>query len=190
MTDQDIIIAFRTSNQHVLSQSYYDMKGKFFSFIRKTCTTIDERSIEDIYHTALIELQQNILYGRLTENNLTCSLQTYLNSIGYNVAMCNLRKQRIVYVEQPENLQHGTYNPLPLIIENENYKIIYHVISEMGKPCAPILLAFYWHNLSMEKIAKKLGYSNADSVKTQKARCMSKLKEYIKKLIPDNNNDY
>lgn len=190
ITDKEIIAAFRSSNQGVLRLSYYNMKEKFFLYIRRTCSVIDESSIEDIYHSSLIELQQNILYERLTEDNLSCSLQTYLNSIGYNIAMNNIRKQRIVYVEQPERHNLGIYNPLPLIIENENFKIIRQVISEMGKPCAPILVAFYWNNLRMDKIAQKLGYTSADSVKTQKARCMSKLKEHIKKLIPDINNDF
>ena len=189
MTDIEIIKAFRTSNQRVIHQSYYAMREKFFSYISRVCSSIDNSSIEDIYHTSLIELQQNILNERLTEGNLKCSLQTYLNSIGYNVAMSNIRKQHIVYVNNPEHSQRGIYNPMPLIIEHENFKIIHKVISEMGKPCAPILVAYYWNNLKMERIAKKLGYKNADSVKAQKNRCMNKLKEYITKLIPDNYND-
>jgi len=185
MTDKEIIAAFRTSNQRVLRLAYYDMKDKFSSFIHKCCPSLDNTFVEDIYHSSLIELQQNVLCGKLTEDNLTSTLQTYLNAIGYNVVMNHIRKQHIVFVEQPEILNSTIVNPIQLIIENENFKIIRKVIMEMGKPCAPILIAFYWDNLKMEKIAEKLGYRNADSVKNQKARCISKLKEYLKPLISD-----
>lgn len=47
-TDKEIIAAFRSSNQGVIRQSYCDMKEKFFLYIRRTCSVIDESSIDSI----------------------------------------------------------------------------------------------------------------------------------------------
>jgi hypothetical protein len=50
----------------------------------------------------------------------------------------------------------------------------------MGKPCAPLLLKFYWDAQSWEDIATELGYANANSAKTQKNKCMNKIKSLLK----------
>lgn len=61
----------------------------------------------------------------------------------------------------------------------ERYKRISIIVSRMGEPCAPLLQKFYWEGLSWSVIAAELQYANADSAKTQKNRCMNKLKTYF-----------
>ena len=68
-------------------------------------------------------------------------------------------------------------------IEREEF--IGRIVSEMKSPCAELLRAFYWDRLSGQQIAQKLGYSNPDSVKTQKHKCMGKLKALIGKYTKD-----
>lgn len=51
------------------------------------------------------------------------------------------------------------------------------LVQELPKPCDDILWYFYGDNLSLQTIADLLDYNNANSVKTTKSRCMSKLKE-------------
>lgn len=47
---------------------------------------------------------------------------------------------------------------------------------EKFEKCRKVLLDFYWHNKSMEEIAEAHQFSQADSAKSQKAKCMTKLK--------------
>ena len=61
----------------------------------------------------------------------------------------------------------------------ERYKRLSTIVSRMGEPCAPLLQKFYWEKLSWSVIAAELQYANADSAKTQKNRCMNKLKTYF-----------
>ncbi len=60
--------------------------------------------------------------------------------------------------------------------QNERDERVRKMVNQMGQPCAPLLLKFYWDNLSWEKIAQELNYANANSAKTQKNKCMNKLK--------------
>jgi DNA-directed RNA polymerase specialized sigma24 family protein len=62
----------------------------------------------------------------------------------------------------------------------ERNKAIRETVNKMDKPCAPLLIAFYWEGYSMDEIANNLGYSNANSAKTQKNKCMNKLKALFK----------
>ena len=57
--------------------------------------------------------------------------------------------------------------------------IIEEVVDKMGKPCAPLLKLFYWEKKSWTDIAQELPYSGADSAKTQKNKCMGKLKVLV-----------
>ena len=57
--------------------------------------------------------------------------------------------------------------------------IIKEVVNNMGKPCAPLLKLFYWGKKSWTDIANILPYSGADSAKTQKNKCMGKLKALV-----------
>lgn len=61
-------------------------------------------------------------------------------------------------------------------IEDERYLAIRQAVHNMGEPCAPLLLHFYWDQLSMDDIANKLSYKDSNSAKTQKYKCIQKLK--------------
>lgn len=50
-------------------------------------------------------------------------------------------------------------------------------MSGLGEPCRGIIEDFYIHDLSMEAISEKFGYTNADNAKNQKYKCLQRLKK-------------
>jgi hypothetical protein len=68
-------------------------------------------------------------------------------------------------------------------VEDERVKLVRRAVNEMGTPCAPLLWGFLWDKKSMAILAEELGYSGADSAKTQKSKCMDKLDGRIRKLL-------
>jgi DNA-directed RNA polymerase specialized sigma24 family protein len=65
----------------------------------------------------------------------------------------------------------------------ERDEVVLRTVSEMKPPCDSILKAHYWDKLSGTEIALKYGYSNADSVKTQKSKCIKKLRAVLEKIL-------
>ncbi len=53
---------------------------------------------------------------------------------------------------------------------------MHHSLDQLGEPCKTILRDFYLYNKSMEEITDKFGYTNADNAKTQKYKCLQRLK--------------
>ena len=49
-------------------------------------------------------------------------------------------------------------------------------MENLGEPCKTILKDFYIYKLSMEEISDKFGYTNSDNAKTQKYKCLQRLK--------------
>ncbi len=47
----------------------------------------------------------------------------------------------------------------------------------LGEPCKTIIEDFYIHNRSMQEICENFGYTNADNAKTQKYKCLQRLKK-------------
>jgi DNA-directed RNA polymerase specialized sigma24 family protein len=50
-------------------------------------------------------------------------------------------------------------------------------LASLGEPCRGIIEDFYMHDLSMEAIRDKFGYTNADNAKNQKYKCLQRLKK-------------
>ena len=205
MTDQEIIQAFIDNNQSGIRWAYYAWQSPFWSSVKQR-TNLDEDYREDAYQEAFIRLQQHILTGRLTSDNLSCSVLAYLKGIGYYAAMEIIRGRRELPItllrhatsndddevsesnnesdeETTEALREGAYDPMAHYYEEERERIIREQVMLIGKPCAPLLQGFYWDDKSMETLAIELGYSNADSAKAQKAKCMNKVKTFVKQKL-------
>ena len=201
MTDQEIIQAFIDNNQSGIRWAYYAWQSPFWSSVKQR-TNLDEDYREDAYQEAFIRLQQHILTGRLTSDNLSCSVLAYLKGIGYYAAMEIIRGRRELPItllrhatsnddddvsesnnesdeETTEVLREGAYDPMAHYYEEERERIIREQVMLMGTPCAPLLVGYYWDNKSMQQLAKELDYSSADTAKNQKARCMKKLTTFV-----------
>lgn len=80
-------------------------------------------------------------------------------------------------VEVPENLEdfEGEW------FEKEmKFQQIEDAVSQIGKQCQQILQLFYGLGLSMIEVAKKLGIRNGGVAKTQKYRCLNKVKDIVR----------
>ncbi|HEY8783676.1 MAG TPA: sigma-70 family RNA polymerase sigma factor [Mucilaginibacter sp.] len=69
-------------------------------------------------------------------------------------------------------------------IDDENIQLsegkLLHYLETAGQKCMEILKAFYYDNLSADKITRLFGYSGVHSATVQKYKCMEKVRETIK----------
>jgi hypothetical protein len=52
-------------------------------------------------------------------------------------------------------------------------------LSSLGEPCKSLLESYYLQKRSMSEIAAAFGYTNADNAKTQKYKCLMRLKRFF-----------
>ena len=144
----------------------------------------------DIYHDAVITFYEKICTSDLT---LTCSIQTYLNSICRNQLLTKYKKSKLhisLNEEYDETIKDWLDDDYKEISENKLKATVTSLekLKELGGKCYEILKRFYYDNHSMSKIAEDLNYTNADNVKNQKARCQKKLTEEAIKLFNSIND--
>ena len=207
MTDKEIIQSFLDNNQNGIREVYYAWRMPFEQSLARLLPNTDD--MDDAYQEAFIRLQQHILTERLTTNNVEKSLLAYFKTVGRYVAL-EIINQRSKGRQFPEAEDDETSHIIPLVNQTnslnidpeeeqvevdlpfdpntsmdiqERERVIRSLVDQLGAPCAPLLIGFLWKNQSMSELAQELGYSSADSAKTQKSKCMKKVMTFVKQKL-------
>jgi hypothetical protein len=60
---------------------------------------------------------------------------------------------------------------------NTEFAMMEKAMGSLGEPCKSLLEAFYMQKKNMQEIAAGFGYTNAENAKTQKYKCLMRLKK-------------
>jgi RNA polymerase sigma factor (sigma-70 family) len=134
--------------------------------------------IKEVLQISLIEFWQNV---RKDEFKLTSKLSTYFYSIAHNQFLRLLAQQKRVLVtdsalEHKETESNTAYQGEAQDILSSKIKSAINCISPC---CRKVLLLYYFDELSMDQVAREMGYANIDTAKTKKYKCMQILKKHI-----------
>ena len=177
MTEQHLIELLKNSDEKTLKMVYLENRSAFKQFARKLSVT--DEDIFDAYQDAIIILREKALTGDL--DNLTCSIKTYLFGIGKHILYDKTRKNNKNITNY--NFEKVSHNFQEIIEEiDENNLTIFEKSLQigfisLGKKCKEILTLFYYRGYTIEEITEKLNYENKNVAKSQKSRCLKKLKE-------------
>lgn len=172
MKDQDILIELKSGRESAFRAVYREHFGMVRHLVVKNSGSDDDAG--DIFQEGVIVLFEQV---RKPDFRLTSSLKTYLYSICRNLWLKRLRakgRDKLVDFEQPITLPEVDAEPDPT---EHQLAILRKCLTQLGDACKAILERYYYLNRSMEEIAAELGYTNADTAKTQKYKCMQKLKK-------------
>lgn len=184
-TDNELVSMLKESSDAltIIYEKHRDYCLKFMN------SMFDDRNeIKDIYQDAVIVFYEKAISS---EFNLTCSIQTYLNSICRNQVLVRLAKMKknasASLMDNDGFLENLTdWFDDSHLVTNERVATLKGILAEMkesANKCYEILVRFFYQNQTMEKIAQAMEYTNADNAKNQKYRCQEKLKsEMFKRL--------
>jgi RNA polymerase sigma factor (sigma-70 family) len=143
----------------------------------------DEEDAEDIYQEALI-----VLYEKVKDPNfkLSSSLKTFIYSISRNKWLYKLRQEGTggVSFDDVEDFFDVVDDSQDLDGANIDYEnLVGEALQKMDDTCRKLLEYFYFHKLSLDAIAQKLGYNNANTAKAKKNKCMNRARSIAKELM-------
>ncbi len=140
----------------------------------------------DIFQEAMI-----VLFEKAKSDSfvLSCQIKTYLYSVCRRLWLKKLQKQNR-YNPSIEMIEESV--PVEEEIEshekrNDNFLLMEKALFKIGEPCKSLLEAFYIQKKSMPEIASLFGYTNSDNAKTQKYKCLVRLKKLF--FAQYKNND-
>ena len=169
-------------------------KGKILTYLRKNYSVSDD-DIDDIFQESSMALYLNIRDGKLS--NLTSSLGTYFMKVCINQTLKFLGKNskvvplvdesRISNVNAVRDDKIDELYGFCMDTEEEDRKIrmellVNNIIASMTDACKNILQGYYWNDLSTSTIADLFGFSDANSVKAQKYKCVKKFRDKYNEL--------
>ena len=130
----------------------------------------------DLFQETVIVLYEKVKNGHF---ELNCLLKTFLYSIARRLWLKKLQQQQR-YISQPDGLEETV--PVEDEIENHlklqnDFFIMESAMNKVGEPCKSLLQAYYLQKKHMNVIAQEFGYTNADNAKTQKYKCLVRLKK-------------
>jgi RNA polymerase sigma factor (sigma-70 family) len=130
----------------------------------------------DIFQEAMIVLFEK---AKTSSFVLSCQIKTYLYSVCKRLWLKRLQQQSRMYpgfellketVAVEEEIEAHEK-------QNADFNLMEKALIKIGEPCKSILEAYYIQKKSMPDIAEAFGYTNADNAKTQKYKCLVRLKK-------------
>ena len=175
-----------------LSQERY----KVHRYLSKKFSSFSEEEIDDIYQESSLALYLNLRDGKLT--TLTCTLFAYFLRICVNQSLKRIdrKKKEVAFVDENALINQDCFlkdkidDLYNLCNENEeeetvsqSEQIVRDIIENMPDTCKNIFRGYYWDNLTTATIADMYGFANANSVKTQKYKCLQKFRNRYNELM-------
>jgi RNA polymerase sigma factor (sigma-70 family) len=173
-SDSEVILGILNNSESVLKRLYHAYFPMVLQLIINNNGNTDDA--KDIYQEAII-----ILYNKVKGGNfeLSSKLKTYIYSICRRLWLKRLNQM---------NRYGGNIKDFEeyLTVDDENEKNterdvqfskMGNALQLLGEPCKTIIEDFYINNRSMQEICENFGYTNADNAKTQKYKCLQRLKK-------------
>jgi RNA polymerase sigma factor (sigma-70 family) len=136
----------------------------------------NEDDAKDIFQEAVI-----VLYNKVKGGNfeLSSKLNTFLYSVCRRLWLKRLNQQ---------SRNAGNINDFEEVLQVEDDLVSYEeqdlkfkqmdaALQLLGEPCKTIIEDFYMNSRTMQDICDKFGYTNTDNAKTQKYKCLQRLKK-------------
>jgi len=173
-TDREVVLGILNNSEEALNRLYTSYFPMVLQFILNN--NGDEDDAKDVYQESIIVVYNKIQSG---DFELTSKLKTYIYSISRRIWLKKLAQQSkktnnisefedVIAVE--EDLEHHEAKDL-------QFDKMDSALQQLGEPCKTIIQDFYINNLSMQDISEKFGYTNTDNAKTQKYKCLQRLKK-------------
>lgn len=172
--DSEVILGILNNSDSVLKRLYL----AYFPMILQLVINNNgnEDDAKDIYQEAIIVLYNKVKRG---DFELSSKLKTYIYSICRRLWLKRL-KQMNRYGGDIKDFED--YLPVEDEVEKHQDRDMQlnkmaDALKLLGEPCKTIMEDFYMHSKSMQDICERFGYTNADNAKTQKYKCLQRLKK-------------
>ncbi len=175
LEEEKLILKGLAANDKQAIETIY--RGNFAmiqSFILNNSGSQDDA--RDIFQEAMIVLFEK---SRSDSFELSSQLKTYIYSVCRRLWLKRLNQMQR-YSGSLENVEETVQVEEDLETHekrNTDFNLMETAMSKIGEPCKSLLDAYYIQKKHMQEIAADFGYTNADNAKTQKYKCLMRLKK-------------
>lgn len=161
-------------DKDIIERIYRDNYNMVQTLVVNNSGSADDAA--DIFQETMIVLFEK---AKSTDFELNCSLKTYIYSVSRRLWLKKLHLMQR-FTRQPEDLEQAVPVEEELELHEKrqaDFSIMETAMNKIGEPCKSLLEAYYIQKKQMQQIATDFGYTNADNAKTQKYKCLVRLKK-------------
>jgi len=172
--EKELLAGLALNDKAAIEAIYRDNFKSVQTYILNNNGSVDEA--KDIFQESMIVLYEKSLTPTF---ELQCLIKTYLYSVCRRLWLKRLQQMQR-YGGNNEHLEETV--PVEDDVEllekrNADFTLMESAMSKIGEPCKSLLDAYYIQKKHMQEIAADFGYTNADNAKTQKYKCLVRLKK-------------
>lgn len=172
--ENELLRALATNDSEVIEAIYRDNYPMVQSFVLNNSGNTDDA--RDIFQETMVVLYEK---SKQESFSLNCQIKTYVYSVCRRLWLKRLQ-QLNRFTAQVESLEEVI--PVEEDLENHeklntDFQLMETAMNKIGEPCKSLLDAYYIQKKNMQQIAGEFGYTNADNAKTQKYKCLLRLKK-------------
>ncbi|SHF45558.1 RNA polymerase sigma factor [Pedobacter caeni] len=173
-TDREVVLGILNDSEDALNKLYTGYFPMVLQFILNN--NGDEDDAKDVYQEGII-----VLYNKIKGGNfeLSSKLKTYIYSVCRRIWLKKLSQQskKTSNISDFEDVMAVEVDVEQHEEKDKQFDKMQDALLHLGEPCKTIIQDFYINNLSMQDICEKFGYTNTDNAKTQKYKCLQRLKK-------------
>jgi len=172
--EKELLEGLAKEDRVVVEQIYRDNYPVIQSLIINNNGSVDDAA--DIFQESMIVLFEK---AKSPGFELNCLIKTYL----YSVA----RRLWLKKLQQMQRFGRTTDASMEMVAVEEDleihekkqleFNVMDAAMAKIGEPCKSLLEAYYIQKKPMQQIAQEFGYTNSDNAKTQKYKCLVRLKK-------------
>lgn len=172
--DKDLLRGLARQDRDIIEKIYRLNYPMVQHMVLNNNGSIDDAA--DIFQETMI-----VLFEKANDVHfeLNCLLKTFIYSVARRMWLKKLQKQ------QKYSLVDDNFEPF-ISVEDDveehqkkqtQFNTMEIALNKIGEPCKSLLEAFYFSKKNMQDIAQDFQYTNADNAKTQKYKCLMRLKK-------------
>jgi len=169
-----ILKGLATNDRQAIETIYRHNYAMIQAFILNNSGSQDDA--RDIFQEAMIVLFEK---AGAESFELSSQIKTYIYSVCRRLWLKRLTQMQR-YSGNLENMEETVHVEEEVESHekrNADFILMENAMNKIGEPCKSLLDAYYIQKKNMQEIAADFGYTNADNAKTQKYKCLMRLKK-------------
>ena len=178
----DLLERLRLGDNAVFGQLYQRHYHPAAAFVKSNSGNAQEA--RDVFQEALLVLHR---YARKKDFHLRVEPGAFLFAIVRKLWLNRLRQRKVhpeVQIDETVHFQDSDINEIELLLREQRWADKHQVVKDLLETlkieCQKLIEFAFYHQFSTAEIARRLGYSES-FVKVKKHRCLSALREKLKK---------
>lgn len=143
---------------------------------------MNEEDAIDLFQKAYTQFYFNVKNEKLTE--LTCSVKTYLISVGRNLARERFRELQNSHTTYQETIQPEVAIDNSLLDAETHVhqrELVRKILNKIGDPCKTLMELIFIKGYSADAVVDEMGYSDERVVRKRKSLCLKQMRELLTK---------